>query len=112
MASLDDGLCAGATSSSLVEASLLVCNTLECAGCIVHPTKCNWEPTQPLVWLGFVIDLFLGQIEVSLEKIATLQDTLTQTRPARYVQARMLASIIGQIIFKGLAICSVSRFMT
>ena len=108
---LDDGLRRVAIYSSAVEPSLLVRNTLECAGFIVHPAKVNWEPTQRLVWLGFVIDLCLGQIEVPPEMIASSQDALTQTRPARYSQARRLASIIGQIISMGLAIGPVSRFM-
>ena len=91
---------------------MLVRNTLEHAGFMGHPTKCNWEPTQHLVWLGFVIDLSLGQIEVPLEKIASLKAALTQTRAASYVQARRLASIIGQVIYMGSSIGSVSRFMT
>ena len=61
---LDDGLCAATDYSSAVKASLLVQETLDCAGFVVHPSKCIWEPTQRLVWLGFVIDVALGQIEV------------------------------------------------
>ena len=109
---LDDGLCAVADYTPAVEASLLVCSTLDQAGFVAHPTNSKWEPTQRLVWLGFVIDLALGQIEVPQEKITSLQKVLRQFRPATFVQARKIASIIGRIISMGLAIGPVSRFMT
>ena len=72
------------------------------------------NPTQRLhvVWLGFVIDVALGRIEVPQEKIVSLQGLLRQVRLVRYVQARRLASIIGQIISMELAISPMSRFMT
>ena len=109
---LDDGLCAAMDYAAAVKASLLVRETLDCAGFVVHPTKCIWDPTQRLVWLGFVIDVALGRIEVPQEKIVSLQGLLRQVRLVRYVQARKLASIIGQIISMGLAIGPISRFMT
>ena len=83
---LDDGLCIVAGYSSAVEASLLVRSTLDCAGFVSHPTKSKWEPTQRLVWLGFIIDLRTGQIEVTQEKIASLQEVLGKLRPATCVQ--------------------------
>ena len=66
------------------------------------------------MWLGFVIDLASGKIEIPQEKIASLQEVLRQTRPATYmyIQAKRLASIIGQITSVGLAMGPVSRFMT
>ena len=109
---LDDGLCAVADYTPAVEAGLLFCSTLDQAGFVAHPTKSKWEPTQRLVWLGFVIDLALGQIEVPQEKITSLQKVLRQLSPATFIQARKIASIIGQIISMGLAIGPVSRFMT
>ena len=47
-------------------------STLDKAGFIAHPTKSIWQPTQHLQWLGFVIDVELGQIEVPPEKLALL----------------------------------------
>ena len=55
-----------------LEASQLVSSTLDKAGFIAHPTKSIWQPTQRLQWLGFVIDVELGQIEVPPEKLALL----------------------------------------
>ena len=109
---LDDGLCAVAGRHKALEASQLVRTTLAKAGFVVHPTKSVWEPSQRLPWLGFVIDLELGQIEVPREKLAALQHMLDQARRVAQIPARRLASIVGKIISMGLAIGPVSRFMT
>ncbi len=111
---LDDGLCmaAGTCSQKASEASELVRATLARAGFVAHPTKSVWQPTQYLQWLGFVIDLALGQIEVPKGKLQTLQQMLTQTCTADRVHAKRLASVVGRIISMGQAIGPVSRFMT
>lgn len=74
---LDDGLCAVAGHQRALEASDLVRSTLDQAGFIVHPTKSIWQPTQRIQWLGFVIDLALGQVEVPQDKVVALQHMLT-----------------------------------
>ena len=73
---LDDGLCAITDYAAAVKASLLVRETLDRAGFAVQPAKCIWDPTQRLVWLGFVIYVALGRTEVRQEKIVSLQGLL------------------------------------
>ena len=109
---LDDGLCAveGAEAANAVSQS--VRHTLEQARFAVHPIKCVWEPTQRLAWLGFVIDLILGQIEVPEPKIVALRSMLECARHARHVRAKYLANILGIIMSMSLAFGPVSRFMT
>ena len=75
---LDDGLCAVAGEPAAQKESQLVQDTLEKAGFIAHPSKSVWQPTQRLIWLGFVVDLALGQIEVLQDKLLTLQSILQQ----------------------------------
>ena len=53
---LDDGLCAVTGKQATVQASQLVKTTIEKAGFVAHPKKSVWEPTQRLVWLGFIVD--------------------------------------------------------
>lgn len=53
---LDDGLGAAVGKGVAREASELVRSTLASAGLVAHPGKSRWQPTQRLVWLGFVID--------------------------------------------------------
>ena len=78
----------------------------------MHPTKSIWQPTQCLQWLGFVIDLALGQLEVPQEKLVALRQALDRACQTSRMLARQLASIVGRIISMGLAIGPVSRFMT
>ena len=73
---LDDGLCTVAGRQKALDASQLVSATLTKAGFVSHPTKCKWVPTQRLPWLGLIIDLALGQIEVPGEKLVDLQHRL------------------------------------
>ena len=75
---LDDTLCATAGEEKAAEASQLVQCTLLGARFVTHPTKSIWGPTQRLMWLGFMIDLSLGQIEVPVEKLSALKRMLQQ----------------------------------
>ena len=69
---LDDGLCAVSGKQSAIEASQLVQLTLDESGFVTHPTKSIWQPSHRLIWLGFVVDVGIGQIEVPIENIETL----------------------------------------
>ena len=109
---LDDGLCAVAGRQKALEASELVRTTLARAGFVVHLIKSIWEPIRRLPWLGFVVDLELGQIDVPQAKLTALQHMLDHACWVAQIPARYLASIIGKIISMGLAIGPVSRFMT
>ena len=108
---LDDGLCAVAGRQKALEASELVRTTLARAGFVVHLIKSIWEPIRRLPWLGFVVDLELGQIEVPQAKLTALQHMLDHACRLVQILARCLASIVGKIISMGLAIGPVSRFM-
>ena len=109
---LNDDLCAASGEQAAIEASQLVQRTLEMAGFVAHHEKSVWQPTQCLTWLGFVVDVALGQIEVPLEKIEALRGILNKVRLAPQINAKTLASIIGQIISMSLAFGPVSRFRT
>ena len=109
---LDDELCAVKGQQAAVKASRLVQATLESTGFVAHATKSVWLPTQRLEWLGFVVDVALGHIEIPQEKIAALQCLLRRACQSRLVVAKRLASIVGRIISMGLAFGPVSRFMT
>ena len=111
-ATVDDGLCATKGQQAAEQASQLVQVTLERAGFVAHSTKSIWQPTQRLEWLGFVVDVALGQIEIPQEKIAALQTLLRRAYQSRQVSAKRLASIVGRINSMGLAFGPVSRFMT
>ena len=69
-------------------ASQLVFQTLEQAGFAVHLVKSLPVPTQCLVWLGFVIDMIAGQIEVPQSKIVALRELLDCVKQASHVKAK------------------------
>ena len=109
---LDDGLCAKKGETNALEASALVQSTLNRAGFVAHATKSIWKPTQRLQWLGFVVDLSKGQIEVPEDKLAAVKVKLQKSYQLRLVSAKHLASVVGSILSMSLAIGPVARFMT
>ena len=110
---LDDGIGAATGCQRSLDASRIVSQTLENAGFVVNSDKSVWQPTQQLQWLGFVVDLALGKVEVPQEKLTRLLNMLHGIeQSSSHVPARLLASAIGKIISMGLAIGPVSRFMT
>ena len=86
----------------------MVQSTLEEAGFVAHPDKCEWEPTQWLQWLGFILDLNHGHTP----RLLALQNKLAEASQAPTIPARQLASIAGTIVSMGIALGSVSRLMT
>ena len=108
---LDDGLCAREGEPKALETSVLVCSTLSQAGFLVNAKKSVWKPTQRLQWLGFVIDLSKGHIEVPVERVAAVKGKLQSIYQLSLVPPKMLASVVGSIISMSLAIEPVSRFM-
>ena len=107
---LDDGLFALSGKQSAIEASQLVQLTLDESGFVTYPTKSIWQSSQQLIWLGFVVDVGIDQIEVPIEKVETLRSAIQQVSHATRICARKLASIVGQIISMSLAFGPVSRF--
>ena len=109
---LDDGLCAMDGESNALEASTLVQSTLSQAGLVANVKKSIWKHTQRLQWLGFVIDLSQGLIEVPRDRLTAVACKLQRVCQLKLVPAKQLASVVGSIISMGLAIGPVSRFMT
>ena len=109
---LDNGLAVASNEQQALEASQIVRDTLKKAGFIAHPEKSKWVPTQRLVWLGFVIDMAVGQIEVPEEKLLVTRELTAKILSMPQIPARQLARLVGKIISLGLAIGPVSRFMT
>ena len=91
---LGDGLAVASTERQALEGSPLVQSTaLAKAGFAAHPGKSQWAPVQRLVWLGFVIDLAAGRIEVPEGK-CILSQTRILCMPN--VPARLLARLVGK----------------
>ena len=109
---LDDGIAAVAGEEAACSASSKVQDDLHRAGFVVNVSKCKWQPNQKCAWLGFDIDLSLGQISAPCDKVQSLlahiKDVMSQVSPT----ARGIASITGKIISMSLALGPVARLIT
>lgn len=75
--------------------------------------KSVWEPRQKLEWLGFLWDLETGSIQIPVRKITQLKESIRSVlNSPQNVSARILASIIGQIISMSFAFGNVCQIMT
>lgn len=73
---LDDGLAVATNKQQALKASQLVQSTLAKAGFVAHPEKSQWVPVQKFYWLGFVINLVAGEIEVPEDKILAVKELM------------------------------------
>ena len=51
---------------------------VECAGFVVKIEKSQWNPSQEVEWLGFVINLSKGEFTVPSDKIDWLRVKLSE----------------------------------
>jgi len=109
---LDDGIVAIAGEEAAKLASQQVREDLAKAGLVEHSAKCIWEPTLKLKWLGFNLDLGVGQISVPEDKLSSLKTQLHLALDSTQIKAKSLASITGKIISMSIAMGPVTRLMT
>ena len=108
---IDDGICASSSVAKCIEDKNVILSDLERAGFVLNVSKSCLEPHQIADWLGFTVDLGTGCFRVPQDKISRLKYAL-QTIRGNVVNARSLASVIGQIISMSLALGSVTRLQT
>ena len=99
------------TPITLVAWSIVVLcrSVLDSAGFFENHLQISvWEPSQVGSWLGFHLDF----ITVPLLKITKLQESISRILAQRFVNAKDLASVAGQLNFKFLAIGNIVRLMS
>ena len=106
-----DGICSVETERAET-ASRFVQESLANADFVAHPTKSHWSPSYQVTWLGFNIDLQLGQIIVPTGKVQALQSLVSAAIKAVMLPACHIARIIGKIISLSLAVGPISQLMT
>ena len=92
--------------------SRLCRSDLDSAGFFVNLQKSVWEPSQVGTWLGFHLDFSLNFITVPLPKITKLQESISRILALRFVNAKDLASVAGQLNSMFLAIGNIVRLMS
>ncbi|CAH3184697.1 unnamed protein product, partial [Porites evermanni] len=71
-----------------------------------------WEPSQVGTWLGFHLDFSFNFITVPLPNITKLQESISRILALRFVNAKDLASVAGQLNSMFLAIGNIVRLMS
>ena len=65
---------------------------------IENTEKSLWEPTHELTWLGITLNLSLGTLAITQERINSIYESLHVLLNTPYTTARKLASFTGKII--------------
>ena len=76
----------------------MIMDDLALAGFILNIPKSKLTPQQVGQWLGFILDLLNGKYFVPKEKITKLCHSIDNVLARQLVPARLLASVVGQII--------------
>ena len=109
---IDDGICGAPTKEKCGEHKELIISDLERAGLVLNVAKSCLSPHQIANWLGFTVDLQIGCFRVPEEKIERLKAAICNVSAAALVNARALASVVGQIISMSVALGPVTRLRT
>ena len=96
---IDDGLGAKGNYPIAKMDANLVRHSLECSGFVANVEKSHWEPSQELTWLGFTVNLALGTIRTSEERVKSLVSALSYvSQKLPFTSARKLANLTGKIM--------------
>ena len=109
---LDDGIGGSPNYASCLVHSRSCRSDLDSVGFFVNLQKSLWEPSQVGTWLGFHLDFSLDFITVPLPKISKLQENISRILALRFVNAKDLASVAGQLNSMFLAISNIVRLMS
>ena len=109
---LDDGIGGSPDYASCLVLSRSCRSDLDSVGFFLNLQKSLWEPSQVGTWLGFHLDFSLDFITVPLPKISKLQENISRILALRFVNAKDLASVAGQLNSMFLAISNIVRLMS
>ena len=85
---------------------------MEKAGFFVNDQKSVWIPSQVGVWLGYCLDFSRCLISMPSAKIMKLEESISRILSQRFVTAKELSSVAGQLISMFLAIGNTARLMS
>lgn len=114
---LDDGIGGGENYEKALEISNQVHTELQMFGFLIAEQKCNWQPSQTVKWLGLIWDMCVGKVYASPERLDKLRNFLKHflekiSSGNCFFKARLVASLVGQIISMQAAMGSVVRLRT
>jgi hypothetical protein len=101
---LDDFLVLGKTEDEVDHFLSVLCCLLTDLGLEINKNKSVLEPTQKLIFLGFELDLKVGEVRVPNQKCKKVIDDLRRLEKASCPSIRHVASVLGRIRSLGFAI--------
>ena len=101
---LDDGIGGHFSKTSATHLSIKVRQDIIACGFTLNDEKSVWEPTQIITFLGVILNFVTGTIHIPERRLAKLKGALATCLNTRFVSARELASITGQIIAMSCAV--------
>ena len=90
---IDDGICVANSSRECEQAKKAMLEDLANAWFVINYVKSQLVPQQTGRWLGFLLDLKKGLLQVPADKIEKLQEVIACVDSEGAVSARLLASI-------------------
>ena len=113
---IDDGLIISPSLHVSLANLAIVQNTIARSGFVASKTKCIWQPSQSIQYLGFIIDSVTERFYVPEKKVSKLlvsiTNLLTSVSTDSQVPVRALASCAGQLISMTLAVGPISSLLT
>ena len=89
---LDDGIVAVKIKENALIESAQVKMDLGNAGFVVNNEKCEWEPKCNMEWLGFLIDLSMGEFSVPAGKLDMLKSKLLAVKESKLALSNLSQS--------------------
>lgn len=101
---LDDGIGGHLNFDEATKLSQLVQSGLTEFGFLLASDKCQWMPVTKLPWLGYLLDMAMGKLFVTDERISRLEIAIEsflyqmKVSGSSVMKVRFIASLVGQII--------------
>ena len=114
---LDDGLAGSKSYTEAESMSRFIRKDLSDLGFVIAESKCEWQPKQNIVWLGFEWNTVSGILKVTSERLEKTMKSIThvldqvQNGQNRF-HVRAIASITGQLISMEAAVGHAVNFYT
>lgn len=88
---IDDGIIISPEKPAAISNIQLVTESEAAAGLVINEEKSCWASSQVGVWLGFNIDLAVGELSVPDDKVQQLTGLLIAAQSQDTIQPKMLA---------------------
>ena len=95
---IDDFIMIKMTKIACFEAGISTANMFQTLGFVIHPEKSQLEPTQKIIFLGFVIDSVTMTISLTEKRRNALHSLLLNILRLKSPTIRYVAKVIGHII--------------